>query len=170
MDLLYYDKENNCVVVHTEDVEGITGGSILLYQDWETHIMNIASVTNVEDNPTATQLVFTENGGEIFYKAVSEELRDECTKYILQNDKLLLDEPGEYYFDKDTKTLHYIPRAGQEMTEAEVYAPALNGLVKIQGGATDSHVHNLVFRGLVFEYSGFAIKSVDGDFMHLIIM
>lgn len=164
-DLLYYDAENNCVVVHAEDAEGITGGSILLYQDWQTHIMNIASVTGVEDNPTATQLVFTENGGELFYKAGSVDLRNECTKYILQNDKSLLDEPGEYYYDKEAKTLYYIPRAGEDMAEAEVYAPALNGLVKIQGSATDSHVHNLVFRGLVFEYSGFAIKSADGDFI-----
>lgn len=165
LDLLYYDQENNCVVIYSEDAGEIQGGSVMLYQDWQTHVMNIAEVKTVEDNPTATQLIFTESGGELFFKAGSEELRDQCTKYVLQNDMSLLDEAGEYYYDKATKTLYYIPRAGEDMNEATVYAPALNGLVRIQGSSTDSHVQNLVFEGLVFEYSGFAIKQAEGDFI-----
>lgn len=165
LDLIYIDTEQRSVVVNVKDVEGITGGSIMMYQDWETPILPIKSIDVLEDNPTAAAITFEKEISDLYFKVTPSMLFTGCTKYVLQNDKALLDEPGEYYYDKESKTLHYIPREGEDMTSASVYAPALNGLIEIQGNSISSHVHNLVFRGLVFEYSGFISKYAHEAFM-----
>lgn len=165
LDLLYYDTELKSVVVSAEDVEGVTGGSIMLYQDWETPILPIKSIDILEDNEYAAAIIFEDEISDLYFRVTPSDLFTGCTKYVLQNDKSLLDEAGEYYYDKDTKTLYYIPREGEDMTSASVYAPALNGLVEIEGSSTSSHVSNLTFQGLVFEYSGFISKYAYGAFI-----
>ncbi|MBN1283424.1 MAG: right-handed parallel beta-helix repeat-containing protein [Proteobacteria bacterium] len=63
-----------------------------------------------------------------------------------------LDEPGEWYLDPGTKTLYYIPRAGEDMAAAEVELPVLEKLVDAAGDAS-SPVSNIGFKGLNFMYA-----------------
>jgi hypothetical protein len=72
-----------------------------------------------------------------------------------------LDQPGEWYLDRATGTLYYLPRAGEEMSAAEVIAPRLEQVVRLEGqpeaGAFIDHV---VFRGLTFAHTEWNLPDV----------
>lgn len=74
-------------------------------------------------------------------------------KMYLENALELLDEPGEWYLDRSTKTVYYMPREGEDMTKAQVIAPAIEKLVALQG-TLDRPVHNIRFEKLAFEHAG----------------
>jgi hypothetical protein len=65
----------------------------------------------------------------------------------MENALELLDEPGEWYFDRPTKTLYYLPRPGEDMRKAEVIAPKLETLVEVKGA------HDIKFEGLTFSHA-----------------
>jgi len=46
-------------------------------------------------------------------------------------------EPGDWYLDRGTGTLSYIPMPGEEMAATQVEAPALDLLLSVQGDALD---------------------------------
>lgn len=64
----------------------------------------------------------------------------------------LLDQPGEWYLDRRSATIYYIPRPGENLATATVVAPALQTLV--EGDGTLAHpVHDIAFRGITFAYA-----------------
>jgi hypothetical protein len=71
-----------------------------------------------------------------------------------------LDSPGEFYFDKTTKTLYYYPRSGEDMASAIVEAPVAERLIDIAGTATDERVRNLAFEGITFANTDYTLHAV----------
>ena len=69
--------------------------------------------------------------------------------YTLRNAFELLGAPGDFYFNRSTKTLYYYSR-GENMATATVFAPQSEGLIKVYGTSTSSRVRNLQFYGLTF--------------------
>jgi hypothetical protein len=65
-------------------------------------------------------------------------------RYYIENAPDALDRAGEWYLDRRTGVLSYRPLAGEDMTTAEVSAPALTSLVQMDGA------EKIVFRGLTF--------------------
>jgi hypothetical protein len=60
----------------------------------------------------------------------------------------MLDQPGEWYLDRQTGVLSYWPRPGEDLTKVEVVAPVLqNTLLSLQG-TPERHVRNVHFRGI----------------------
>lgn len=80
----------------------------------------------------------------------------------IRNAYELLDEPGEFYFDDQTHMLYYYSR-GEDMTTAEVYAPVVEGLVRIQGDSASSRVRNIQFYGLTFAYDDYLLSSLGNS-------
>ena len=79
----------------------------------------------------------------------------------IENALELLDEPGEWYFDRAAKTVHYMPRPGEDMTKVEVIAPALEKLVELRG-TLDKPVGRLRFEGIAFQHGGWLRPSRIG--------
>lgn len=75
-----------------------------------------------------------------------------------------LDEPGEFYFDRKKKTLYYMPREGEDMAVAEVYAPRVGTLISIRGNSKTERVSNLTFTGITLAYTEALLCEVDGSF------
>ncbi len=70
----------------------------------------------------------------------------------IENDYTFLDESGEWYLDPVADTVYYLPRAGEDLTTADVVLPAVERLVTVHGTA-DQPVHDIVFDGLTFAHS-----------------
>ncbi len=74
-------------------------------------------------------------------------------EFIVENAFELLDEPGEFYFNKKTKKLYYYPREGEDMTRAEVIVPRLERLVRIDGSDWYHQVSGIAFRDVGFAHA-----------------
>ena len=82
--------------------------------------------------------------------------------FRVENAYELLDEPGEFYFNRKTRTLSYMPREGEDMSTATVVAPNLDKIMTVTGNpsATTSNafefVKNIKFKNLRFAHSNFS--------------
>jgi hypothetical protein len=70
----------------------------------------------------------------------------------LENAREMLDEPGEWYLDRQTGVLSYWPRAGEDLRTAEVTAPVLQKTMLAVAGTRERPVMNLHFEGLHIAY------------------
>ncbi len=70
-----------------------------------------------------------------------------------------LDQPGEWFLDRPAGRLIYLPRAGEQVTQAVAVAPRLEQLVRIQG-EKGRPVRNLRFVGLQFAHTDFPLPAV----------
>jgi Right handed beta helix region/IPT/TIG domain len=73
----------------------------------------------------------------------------------------LLSQPGEWYLDRPARTIYYIPRAGEDLSTADVVAGRLESLVEGRG-TLDDPIENLELRGLQFSYATW-LRPSDGD-------
>ncbi|AIQ43746.1 Ig-like domain-containing protein [Paenibacillus sp. FSL R7-0312] len=65
----------------------------------------------------------------------------------------LLDEPGEWYYNRVEGMLYYKPRAWEDLSTADVVVPVLEQLATVYGISADEPVRNLNFEGLKFMYT-----------------
>ncbi len=80
------------------------------------------------------------------------------SRYLVDNVKEALSEPGQWYLDRKTGVLTYLAQPGEDPNKAEIIAPRLNSLLEIKGDpAGKAFVSNLTFRGLTFAHSGWNI-------------
>jgi hypothetical protein len=85
------------------------------------------------------------------------------SEQIIHNAFELLDQPGEFYFDREAKTVYYIPRPGQDMKTAKVIAPVTQTLVELAGQPIRNRVRNITFEGLTFAYTDYNLMEIDGS-------
>jgi hypothetical protein len=74
-----------------------------------------------------------------------------------------LNSPGQFYFDKTTKTLYYYPRPGENMATADVEAPVVEKLIDIAGTSTANRVKNITFQGITFANTDYSLVNVGGS-------
>lgn len=79
----------------------------------------------------------------------------------IENAFELLDEPGEWYFDRSEHTLYYLPNEGEDMTAASVTVPVLETLVDIRG-TLDKPVDDLRFENITFAEATWRLPSQIG--------
>jgi parallel beta-helix repeat protein len=79
---------------------------------------------------------------------------EENARYFIENAPEALDAPGEWYLDRSTQRVSYIPLKGEKMEQSQVIAAGLQRLVYLQGRPeTGQFVRNVVFRGLTFSHA-----------------
>jgi len=91
----------------------------------------------------------------IFDRVSSKRLSDDFdagrpTQYYVENVLEAL-RPGEWYLDRAEGKLYYLPLPGEEMGKAEVIAPRLTEIVRIEG--KKEPVRQLCFEGIVFSHN-----------------
>ena len=75
-----------------------------------------------------------------------------------------LDEPGEWYLNKSTGWLYYIPREGEDLDTAEVELPLLEVLVEGRG-ELERPVSNIRFEGLTFSHATWLGPNSDNGYV-----
>ncbi len=69
-----------------------------------------------------------------------------------------LDQPGEWYLNRKTGKLYYIPLPGEDMAAAEVVAPVAPQLLVLEGAAAEEKfVEHLRFEGLDFHFTEYPV-------------
>ena len=81
--------------------------------------------------------------------------------FYLTNARELLDRPGEWYHDIDTRRLYYYPREGEDPATAVAVVPAVETLIHVLGTADDP-VHDVTFKDITFEYATWMRPSLMG--------
>jgi hypothetical protein len=81
--------------------------------------------------------------------------------FFLANAIELLDTPGEWFEDLTAGKVYYWPRADEDLTQAQVVAPALETLVQVEG-TLDRPVEHLAFRGITFAHATWLRPSAAG--------
>jgi hypothetical protein len=118
----------------------------VIYHSWSVSIHRVASFDPkpravVLDTPTPWPLMNWEP----------------CQRYHVENVRAALDEPGEWFLDRDG-TLSCIPRPGEDMAKARVVAPALGTFIELRGDAAkDRFVDHVSFRGLAFRHAAWSL-------------
>jgi len=83
---------------------------------------------------------------------------EEAQRYYIENARELLDEPGEWYLNRQTGVLSYWPKPDERLGKVEVVAPVLTELVRFAGNAEEGRfVRQITMRGLRFEYADWVL-------------
>ncbi|MCE5328529.1 MAG: right-handed parallel beta-helix repeat-containing protein [Planctomycetaceae bacterium] len=89
------------------------------------------------------------------FPALEQNAAVPTLRAYFENARELLDEPGEWYLDRTSGQLSYMPLPGQVPGSAQAVAPVLDRLVEIAGMPGDP-VRNVHFRGLSFQHADWA--------------
>ena len=116
----------------------------VVYHSWETSIHHVRAV-----DMKAGQVWFHEPAP---WPMGRWERRQ---RYSIENVFEALDEPGEWYLNRTTKTLYYYPLPGETMESAEATAPMLEStLVSFNGDPSKNEVvEHLHFKGISFQHT-----------------
>lgn len=84
-------------------------------------------------------------------------------RYYVENVFEGLDEPGEWYFNRNTGTLYYYPMPGETMDQVKAIVPRVTStLVRFDGKPSEDHyVEHLHFHGLAFRHTDANLKKIQ---------
>ncbi|REE02019.1 right-handed parallel beta-helix repeat-containing protein [Marinoscillum furvescens] len=82
--------------------------------------------------------------------------------WYIENAYELLDDPGEFYLDKSTSEIYYLPREGEEMSEVAAILPLQETLIRIAGASLDERATNITFQGITFQHTTWLHPSRNG--------
>jgi len=126
--------------------EKLNDATVVVYHSWEISRHRVAGI-----DPTANYLVTSAGAPWAFFQWGGP------TRYHLENFREALDEPGEWFLDRDG-TLYYLPRPGENMNTAEVMAPVTESFVQFRGDTNGSVAH-ITLRGLRFEHAQYVLPA-----------
>lgn len=86
--------------------------------------------------------------------------------FYLENAMELLDEPGEFYYNRDEKTIYYYPYSKEDMTKAETYVDETEYLLRVEGDNSSDKVRNITFDNLDFRYGACYVFGKTGMWSH----
>ncbi|MBN1348820.1 right-handed parallel beta-helix repeat-containing protein [candidate division KSB1 bacterium] len=90
--------------------------------------------------------------------------RKKFAPYYVENVFEHLDTPGEWYLNRQTGILYYMPLPDEEMHQADAIAPALSRLLSFEGKPeTDRFIEHIHFRGIAFEHSEWLYPSESNE-------
>lgn len=80
------------------------------------------------------------------------------SRYIMYDYRGALDEPGEWYLDREEGYLYYMPRPGEDMQNAECYAPTLSRWIVLRGQPGGA-VSNIRFENIAFGFTSYLMPE-----------
>lgn len=128
---------------------------VIVYHFWTDSHLPIQSVDAGRNIVT-----FKHKAGKVF----TDDFTENGARYIVENVYEALDAPGEWYLDRKSGVLSYIPMPGEDMTRAAVIAPVAPALMVFSGDPVRRRfVEHLRFRGISFEYTYFHLPPGDAN-------
>ena len=116
---------------------------LIVFEAWNVSHMRISSVNTTTRRITTTKSL-TQSGYSGFIPG---------HHFLLANVKEALTQPGQFYLDRPTETLTYIPQAGEVLSGATIIRPQLQQIL------TASQLSYVTFQGLTFAHSDWPIPT-----------
>jgi hypothetical protein len=167
--ILSWDKkEQTCWIPspQTLPLQNVNGMEMFIHQWWAIAILRIKKM---ELHGDSSKLFFQQPESKIQSEHpwpapwISKETGNSA--FYLTNAVQFLDEPGEWYLDIAAHKVYYWPRDNENLLAANVIAPSLETLVKIEG-SSDVPVTNIFFKNISFQYTGWLRPSQQGHIPH----
>lgn len=157
--------KNDGVKYAASDVPGIAANrddlEIINGTTWNENIVCVRDVVTTSDNNRV--LLLQQPYGAIAQTPGWGAAFTTTGTHTIYNAFEFLNVPGQFFFDKTSKTLYYYPRPGEDMTTADVEAPAVEKLFDIAGTSTTNRVENITFRGITFAHTEFNLFNVGNS-------
>lgn len=127
--------------------------TVVVYHSWEISRHRLAAF-----DPASATVITTGGAPWAFMQWGATQ------RYQLENFRAALDEPGEWFLDRDG-TLAYLPLPGEDMTKAEVFAPVVEQFVLLQGEPEKGRfIEDVAFKGLAFRHGQYVLpRGGHGD-------
>jgi len=165
---IFYDPDNagltnaaSGLIMKKKDAPGPltmgVGAELVIKPSWMAQYIPIDKMYENEDGDYV--ISFTQPLLDCHSRAFGGDLNTD--RFYFQNAPELLDEPGEYYFNKKTKELFYYPLESDDMATANVYIPKSEGLLYINGTA-DEFVSDITVTGIKFMHGGWEHPTENG--------
>jgi len=82
--------------------------------------------------------------------------------FYIENAPELLDEPGEFYYNKKEKMIYYYPFSNENMNEAKTYVGSCELMFSVKGSSIEEHIENITFENLDIRYGAWNEVSSRG--------
>ncbi|MCX7048001.1 MAG: right-handed parallel beta-helix repeat-containing protein [Candidatus Sumerlaeota bacterium] len=119
---------------------------VTVYHMWDESMIGVKAV-----NPTSHALVFSSPLG---HPAGAFGVK----KYVVWNLREGMTTPGQWYLDRAAGKAVYWPLPGEDMAKAEVLAPTVETIIRVQG-AKDKPAHDIAIEGIAFTLSTTLLKA-----------
>jgi len=134
----------------------VNNAEIAVYHMWDESLVGLASI----DAESRTLTFSSPSGHPPGAFGVD--------RYIVWNVREGMTEPGQFYLDRTVGKLVYWPFPGQDMSEAEVFAPTIEAIIRIEG-TKETPATDITIRGLKLSVTttplmagGFGAGRFDG--------
>lgn len=137
------------IIANRADIpSGVTmeDGFVICYYKWEKHRLKTNGLT---DYPADSSKVVIQLDAPYSVYVASIGL-SALQRFYLSNDKALLDEPGEYFFDKEEKKLYYKLRNGESADSIAAYVGREEQLMRFEGNTASDKTANIIIDGISF--------------------
>ena len=135
---------------------------VMTQTTWQTAITGVREVTTTADG-SQRKLLFQQPGAAIAQGAAYAALRATGWQKV-SNAYELLDEPGEFFFDREAQTVYLYKDGNTNLATASVMAPrGTETVLSVAGTSTSQRATNLTFSGLTIRHSDWNLAKVDGS-------
>jgi hypothetical protein len=167
--ILTWDHENESCVIpkpQSPSLSSAEGIEMVIHQWWAIAILRVRSINVNGNNATLTfHQPESRVQSEHPWPAPWISKKTGNSAFYLMNAIQFLDQPGEWFLDVKNSKLYYYPRANEKMETANVIAPSIETLVKMEG-TVDRPVSNVFFKGISFQHTGWLRPSLSGHVPH----
>ena len=139
---------------------------------------NIVCIREIEDDDNGKWILKLQQP----YGVIAQSMGFGCEietngDYMIHNAFALLDQPGEFFFDRNARTLYYKPMDGEDLSTAEVFVPRLETIAEFKGTPVASgdlttagektitgQVKHIIFDGVSFAHTDWNLQKVGDSY------
>lgn len=153
-------------LIKTEYLGGINytdGLEIRLSYQWQDIIIPVKGIRKGSDSMS---MIYMADAPKKLYTnmtGTATELSSGLTlEFFLENSVELIDEPGEWSYDTESKELYYYPTDDVDMTSAVFEVPEKTELLTVEGLDGTLKAHDIAIEGLTFRMGAWNVPSELG--------
>ena len=150
-----FDFKHHQMLVDKSNIEKIENAEpieMILQMHWSESLLRLksAEVHGPNNAKNANITIHPDDAGIFFYRPNPSHL--EGQSFHFENSFTFLDQPGEWWLDRQNNKIYYKPLPGESLQNTKVFVPSIENLLIIEGDKAN-RVQALEFDGIRFMYA-----------------